>query len=170
MLKIDSVPMRILIIEDNEDTSFFELKTFRNLGFEVEYVNHGDLALQKVKEFKPHIIILDLELPGTPGPAIASKILDDDQLKSIPIIVDSIHMSNFKNPEGLDTKYFWAQYQKTGNREPRIIQKSKGDDSLHDLITEVCVACGEVYGVIPTQLMEYFKKKTPDRIPEFKVV
>ncbi|MBN1689292.1 MAG: response regulator [Candidatus Omnitrophica bacterium] len=169
MEKIDTLPMRMLIIEDDEDTSFIQMRAFEQLGFKVIHVKNGDEAYAKILDYKPHIIVLDLELPGTPGPAIASKILEDDRLKNIPIVVDSVHVSNYSNPDGLDTQYFWAQYMKTRNKEPRIVQKSEGN-SIFGLITEVGLACGETYGVVPLRLMDYFKRMRPTNTPPFEVV
>ncbi|MBN1688420.1 MAG: response regulator, partial [Candidatus Omnitrophica bacterium] len=90
MEKIDKLPMRMLIIEDDEDTSFIQMRAFEHLGFNVIHVKNGDEAYAKILDYQPHIIILDLELPGTPGPAIAAKILEDDRIKNIPIVVDSV--------------------------------------------------------------------------------
>ena len=169
MQKIDALPMRILIIEDNNDIAFIEMCVFNNLGFDVAHIKDGDEAFQKVLAYKPHVIILDLELPGTQGPAIVSKILADDRMKHIPIVVDSVHVGNFSDPEGLDTQYFWAQYEKTKNKQPRIVKKSGEGESIFCLIAEVGLACGETYGVIPSKLMEHFKKMNPGTPPAFEV-
>ena len=58
---------RILIVDDEpsivlalKDELVFE-------GFEVDAASDGPTALDKAREFKPHVMLLDLALPGLNG-------------------------------------------------------------------------------------------------------
>lgn len=80
---------RILIIED--ETSIVELLmlVLMREGYEVKSCQSGREAVSMIKEFHPHLILLDVMLPGMDGASIVRVLSDDEQLGSIPVIVTS---------------------------------------------------------------------------------
>jgi DNA-binding response OmpR family regulator len=79
----------ILIIEDEKpllETLKFKLN---KEGFKVEAVADGTMALEKVKQVKPDLVLLDLVLPNVPGQKILEKIKKNNDLKETPVIIIS---------------------------------------------------------------------------------
>lgn len=80
---------RILIIED--DVFFAEVlkDKLENAGFIVENYSDGQQGLEKIKETKPDLVLLDIMLPSMSGYEILEKKREDESIKSIPVIVIS---------------------------------------------------------------------------------
>jgi len=80
---------RILIVED--ETSIVQLLSLvlSKAGYEIHTCQSGRDAVAKVKEVRPHLILLDVMLPGLDGRAVVSILEQDDELNGIPVIVTS---------------------------------------------------------------------------------
>lgn len=87
---------RILLVED--ETSIIELLTLvlAREGYEVYTCQSGRDAVAKIKELRPHLIILDVMLPGMDGMSIANVLSQDEELSFIPIIVTSALLESEK--------------------------------------------------------------------------
>lgn len=78
---------KILVIEDEKTLRFLLNQTLAEEGFEVEEAIDGEEGIQKLKESKPDLILLDLLLPGIDGFEVLSRIKRDSDLESIPVII-----------------------------------------------------------------------------------
>ena len=58
---------RILIVDDEEDVVNFIAKEFTKRDYEVETALSGEEAIEKVKETRPHLMLLDIRMPGMGG-------------------------------------------------------------------------------------------------------
>jgi len=76
----------VFIIED--DPKLNEIMTITLEGdFEVESSKDGNEALEKLKSITPQILVLDLNLPGTPGASILSQIREDSRFADTRVIL-----------------------------------------------------------------------------------
>ncbi|MBO4675502.1 MAG: response regulator [Elusimicrobiaceae bacterium] len=80
---------RILIVED--ETSIVELLSIvlSKEGYQVRACQNGRDAVSTMKSFFPHLVILDVMLPGLDGPSIIKIMSEDESLESIPVVVTS---------------------------------------------------------------------------------
>jgi len=78
---------KILLIEDEKTLRFLIVQTLTQEGFEVEEAVDGEEGIQKLKNNKPDLILLDLVLPGMNGFEVLSKIKKDSELESIPVVI-----------------------------------------------------------------------------------
>ncbi len=86
---LTNTPMKILVVEDEEDlASVFEEK-LREQGFFIEIAGDGEAALAAAKSSKPDAIVLDLRLPKKDGFEVLDALKKDEELKAIPVIVVS---------------------------------------------------------------------------------
>ena len=87
---------RILIVED--ESSIVELLTLvlSREGYEVHSVQSGRDAIAKIKTVHPHLIILDVMLPGLDGASIVKIMGQDELLSSTPVIVTSALLESEK--------------------------------------------------------------------------
>jgi CheY-like chemotaxis protein len=65
---------RILVVDDNFDAAESTAAYLRLEGHEVKTVNDGNEALASVRVFAPHVIVLDIGLPGLDGYAVARRL------------------------------------------------------------------------------------------------
>jgi two-component system alkaline phosphatase synthesis response regulator PhoP len=93
---------KILIIED--EMNIYELIKF-NLethGFEVDGVQDGAMAIEKILNVLPDLIILDLMLPGKDGISICREIRANNIISYIPIIMLTAKSEEFDKVLGLE--------------------------------------------------------------------
>jgi DNA-binding response OmpR family regulator len=88
----------ILIIEDDSFLRGLLSKKLSSSGFDVSEAIDGDKGIKKTKEEKPDLILLDLLLPTIDGFEVLSKIKQDPDTSSIPVIV----LSNLGQKEDID--------------------------------------------------------------------
>lgn len=163
--------VKIMVIEDNDDTAESETDLLSALGFETSRISDGGKAFEQMQILKPDIIILDLDLPGKTGDQIAEQMLQDSNLKNVPIIPCSVHLKESADPENLGNKFIRV-FHKYTNAAPEagVAKGSATSSSLKDLVVEVTVACGELFGGIPKALYEYWKKSSPYKMPPYGVL
>ena len=77
---------RILIVEDSPTQAKTLEIQLQKHNFLIELAMNGEIALEKLKENIPDLILLDILLPGINGYEVCKKIKNDNSLKKIPII------------------------------------------------------------------------------------
>jgi CheY-like chemotaxis protein len=75
---------RILIVDDEEGLT--RLVKLALPQYEIREVNTPALALPTAREFKPHMIILDVVMPGLDGGDVAEQFKQDPEFTKTPII------------------------------------------------------------------------------------
>jgi len=80
---------KILIIDDEADIRSFLTQLFNDEGYQTAVAADGHEGLAMVREFRPDLITLDLQMPNDTGTAFYRKAHRDEELKNIPIIVIS---------------------------------------------------------------------------------
>ena len=79
---------RVLIIEDDKDiVEAVRYNLEKEKGFSVLAAHSGDEGLQLAFEMKPHLIILDIGLPGMNGYEICRQLRRDPQTRDVPILI-----------------------------------------------------------------------------------
>src|SRR5262245_24633410 len=78
-------PRTVLVAEDRDDSRDMITFWLRRAGFEVLTALNGD-ELMKCVELHPDVIVVDTELPGTPGFELANQLKRDPASDGIPII------------------------------------------------------------------------------------
>ncbi len=80
---------KILIVED--EPAIIELLRIilTRAGYEVFTCSSGREAIGMMKEIMPHLVILDVMLPGLDGAGIVRIMHEDEVLSNTPVIVTS---------------------------------------------------------------------------------
>lgn len=78
--------MKILVIEDERTSLKLANLVLSSEGHEVTEAQSGEQAYQAVLDNQPHVILLDLELPGIDGLALAQQLKAAAATRHIPIV------------------------------------------------------------------------------------
>ncbi|MCP4679111.1 MAG: response regulator [Deltaproteobacteria bacterium] len=81
--------IRVLVVDDTRTVRFQERKLLNELGYEAEEATDGIEALEKIKEYKPHLILMDIMMPNMGGIECCQLIKSDNELKEIKVIMVS---------------------------------------------------------------------------------
>lgn len=77
---------QVLIVEDNE----LNMKLFHDLleahGYRTLQTKDGIEALAMARQYRPDLILMDIQLPEVSGLEVTKWIKQDEDLKSIPVI------------------------------------------------------------------------------------
>ncbi len=82
----DATPL-IFVVEDDDFLRDLLVRKLVQEGFRVTIAEDGNTAMQKLKEEKPYVILLDLILPGMDGFAILKFLRASTELKDVPVLV-----------------------------------------------------------------------------------
>src|SRR6476619_3710996 len=82
--------MRVLIVEDSDSICRMSEALVSARGFEVKSARSGARGLEEAFAWKPHVILLDINLPGSfDGLQVCTKLRADAVTKETPIIIIS---------------------------------------------------------------------------------
>jgi len=84
---------KVLIIEDDALLLRVLSDAFVGEGFEIMTVENGLEVLETTKKFLPHLILLDLIIPGIDGFAVLKQLKADKVTEKIPVVI----LSNLEN-------------------------------------------------------------------------
>jgi CheY-like chemotaxis protein len=76
----------VLVIEDNEQNLYLMRFLLEKSGFEVASARDGPRGLELATSCAPAAILLDIQLPGMSGYAVATELRKNEALSRVPII------------------------------------------------------------------------------------
>ena len=83
--------LKVLLVEDVEDTRFIMRLELEQNGFIVFEAADGQTAVDLATEEMPDVILMDLSLPVMDGFGAARLMRQHDHLKQVPIIAVTAH-------------------------------------------------------------------------------
>ena len=78
---------RILVVDD--DVALARLVSIaleKTRLYQVRVENRASRALAAVREFQPHLVLLDVDMPGMDGGAVAAQLRADPSLQDVQIV------------------------------------------------------------------------------------
>lgn len=82
----DAVRRRILVVDDNRDAAESLALLLRLEGYEVHTAYDGPTALQAASSFGPHLVLLDIGLPGMDGYEVARSLRRQPNLNGLILV------------------------------------------------------------------------------------
>lgn len=79
---------KIMVVDDEPDILFLTSVTLRKRGYEVIEASSGEECMERLKEEKVDLILLDIL--GIDGCKILGEIKGDERLKSIPVVMFTV--------------------------------------------------------------------------------
>jgi DNA-binding NtrC family response regulator len=96
---------RILIVEDEENARKGYEALLRKWNYEVLGVGSGEDALAKFPEFRPGVILADVELPGMNGLDLLAHL--GEEIQHIPVIIITGRGSDERVVQAIEAGAFW---------------------------------------------------------------
>lgn len=78
---------KILVVDDEPQIRRIMRTTLTGAGYEVDDAKTGEEALEKVREFRPDLVLLDINMPGMGGFAACREIRADPNIAIIMLTV-----------------------------------------------------------------------------------
>lgn len=82
--------IKLLVVEDEPNMRGFLKDFFEKQNYEVYVASNGEDALQLIKNSRPHLVFLDIGLPGMSGIDVLSRIKELDNTIKV-IMVTAVH-------------------------------------------------------------------------------
>jgi DNA-binding response OmpR family regulator len=81
------VKHRVLVVDDEPNIAKIVKKQLEVSGYDVIVAVDGEMALTKIREEHPEVILLDVMLPKRNGYEVLGILKQDEQLKHIPVMM-----------------------------------------------------------------------------------
>ena len=78
---------RVLLIESDRSTREIVAGYLRNAGYKVGQAANGLQALERMSDFSPDVVVLDLELPVMSGERFVEALRREPSLAATPIVL-----------------------------------------------------------------------------------
>lgn len=98
-LPVDENTPRILIVEDEPKLGQLLIDYLQAAGYAPALINHGDKVLPYVRQSPPHLILLDLMLPGTDGLTLCREIR---RFSDVPVVMVTAKIEEIDRLLGLE--------------------------------------------------------------------
>ena len=82
---------KILLVEDNEMNRDMLSRRLERRGYEVALAVDGNEGLEKARSEQPHLILMDMSLPGLDGWEATRQLKEDGATSGIPVIALTAH-------------------------------------------------------------------------------
>jgi signal transduction histidine kinase/DNA-binding response OmpR family regulator len=78
--------LRVLLVDDNVDGADSLAALVRLAGHDTRVAHDGPGALAAAADFRPHVVVLDIGLPGLTGYEVARRLRDDPHLAGVSLV------------------------------------------------------------------------------------
>ncbi len=99
---------KVCIVDDDSDLREIYLMKFNQEGFDVSVAVNGEEGMRLIREKKPDIILLDLQMPVKNGVEVLTELNADEELSRIPVIVltNIDNEDSFKQVGKFETRFY----------------------------------------------------------------
>jgi PAS domain S-box-containing protein len=91
----------VLLADDNLDMRNYIQRLLTSVGFRVETAGDGNIALERIRELKPALLLSDVMMPGLDGFSLLREIRNDPELRDMTVILLSARAGQDTKVEGL---------------------------------------------------------------------
>jgi twitching motility two-component system response regulator PilH len=77
----------ILVVDDSPTERHLMTQLLQGAGYQVSTAEGGDEGVERAKQIKPDLVIMDVVMPGTNGFQATRALSRDEATKNIPVII-----------------------------------------------------------------------------------
>ena len=92
---------RILVVEDEDNIALALDHLITREGYQAERIADGHVALARIREMRPDLVLLDVMLPGISGYEICQGVRLDPELAGVKILMMTARGSSIERKKGL---------------------------------------------------------------------
>lgn len=107
----------VLVVDDSVTVRKVTTRLLERQGYEVRTAKDGVDAMTTLQDYKPDVVLLDIEMPRMDGFEVASLMRHDSQLKNIPIIMITSRTGDKHRERAMSigvTEYMGKPFQEDG--------------------------------------------------------
>jgi len=93
---------RVLVVDSKTDTVSLIKQTLQDVGYQVRAAYNSKDAVELIRSFVPHLIILNLTMPKMDGFDVIEYIKTEESAKNIPLIIITKRELSEKEKDALD--------------------------------------------------------------------
>ena len=82
-----SEPAKVLVVEDEEEMRLLLEHLLTRAGFQVEMAAEGNEALERLEDYRPDLVLVDLVMPGMDGTTLIHALRADPRFRDLPVTV-----------------------------------------------------------------------------------
>ena len=82
--------LKALVVEDEEDIKQLLLEELEDKGYQVLEAGNGEIALQRVSEEIPDIIVADVFMPVMDGLDLIMRLKENPETSGIPVVMVTV--------------------------------------------------------------------------------
>lgn len=124
---LEDKPAMILIADDSEDMRDILSTKLSASGFGVQTAGNGREAIEKIKELKPDLVILDVHMPEMDGVEALLKIQENAELKKTRCVFFTSYGDD-RHKTGIDEKVA---------KEIGAVDYIRKTDDLDSIVTKI---------------------------------
>lgn len=116
---------KICVIDDDSDIREIYRMKLSLEGFEVSTAENGEVGMRVVRETRPEVILLDIQMPVKNGLDVLAELKQDPELSRIPVIV----LSNvddeaiFKEVGKFETRFYAIKSLTTPDKVAGLVRE-----------------------------------------------
>ena len=114
--------IKIMVVDDSPTERHFLGELLTKQGYQVVMAESGEEAMEKAKQLKPDLILMDVVMPGLNGFQATRAITKAEETKNIPVIMCT--------SKGQETDKVWGMRQ--GARD-YVVKPVNKDDLLRKI-------------------------------------
>ncbi len=81
------MPKKVLLVDDDRNTVKYLSAVLSEHGYDPVAAYDGNEGLQKIRQAKPDLIVLDVMMPKKSGFVLFKQLKKDEQFKDIPVLM-----------------------------------------------------------------------------------
>jgi CheY-like chemotaxis protein len=86
--------MRVLVIDDNQDSAFLMCELVKLCGYEARFCTCPEASILVAREWQPQFVFLDLAMPSMDGYSLAPKLREAVNGAGLRIVLASGYVPN----------------------------------------------------------------------------
>jgi len=98
----ENIMKKILVVDDEKDFREILSETLVKEGYEVQTAKDGGEALDRMRDFAPNLVVLDINMPGKNGFEVCKEIRTDPLYGNIPVVFLTVRTEKKSMLKGME--------------------------------------------------------------------